>query len=458
MTARLLVVGLAVASLGATTWLFIRETKPFGDTRLAAVKAHLSAADLRAIEVPVDYTDAVPVLTYHDVSTRPGPYAVTPQMFAKQMAALRRGGFHTVSLDQVRDLVQGRRTSLPSRPVLLTFDDGVSTDYTRADAILAANHFRAAAFVVTSRLGDGRKPSYYLSWPQVRKMAHSGRWEFGSETDAGASESSTLSAGDLARSAAKLRHALGAAPYAFAFPVTRSSLPAKRAALADVERVVAGRFSLGFVTDLHAPHAIDATSDPLLLPRFAVTAQLDVAGLADALRHMVPSPPGHAVPSWGIEGPACDVTAKAVTTHAAGYALCRSSLYGSQWTDYRLTMAATGLVERSTLVVLCRTGGDGDVELSVGSRLAVLRQLVGGHYTTLGSCATLPPGPGGTHTVTIEVVGRRASVVVDGVALGRVRFSRLLAAGVPGLGIAGGGVVTVTGAVADDLRATAARR
>src|SRR3954463_2877450 len=280
--ARLLVVGLAVASLGATTWLFIRETKPFGDTRLAAVKAHLSAADLRAIDVPVDYADAVPVLTYHDVSTRPGPYAVTPQMFAKQMAALRRGGFHTVSLDQVRDLVQGRRTSLPSRPVLLTFDDGVSTDYTRADAILAANHFRAAAFVVTSRLGDGRKPSYYLSWPQVRKMAHSGRWEFGSETDAGASESSTLSAGDLARSAAKLRRALGAAPYAFAFPVTLSSLPAKPAAMADVESGVAGPCSLGLATPLHAPHAIDATSEPLLLPRFAVTAQLDVAGLADA--------------------------------------------------------------------------------------------------------------------------------------------------------------------------------
>jgi hypothetical protein len=40
--------------------------------------------------------------------------------------------------------------------------------------------------------------------------------------------------------------------------------------------------------------------------------------------------------------------------------------------------------------------------------------------------------------------------------VGTARFGRTLAAGAPGLGIAGGGTVTVTGASATDQRPTAA--
>jgi peptidoglycan/xylan/chitin deacetylase (PgdA/CDA1 family) len=453
---RLLATGVALASLAATTAVFIRETTPFGAAQSAAVHAHLSPADVRALTTPIDYSAAIPVLNFHDISTRPGVYAVTPTSFANEMAALRRAGFHTVSLAQVRDLVLGRRPALPTRPVLLTFDDGVATAYTRADPILAANHFRAVSFVVPSRLGDGRKRSYYLSWPQLRTMSRSGRWEFGARGEAGRDAVTAVADVDLAGSAARLARGTGTAPYAFSFPFPAAALPTKAGPRARIRRAMENSFTLGFVSDLRAPQAVDAHTDPLFLPRFEVTSQVDVPALFAGLRRMVPSPPGRTVESWSISGAACTVARDAVTITAPGYALCRSQLNGSQWTDYRLTMAAAGLTGRSTLVVLCRSGDAGDVELSVGSRAAVLRQLVGERYSTLGRWPTPAPGPGGTHTIAIDVAGVGVSVMVDGATVGTAHFAHRLRAGAPGLGIAGGGTVVVTRMSATDLRSTAA--
>jgi len=218
---RRIATGLALTSLAVTVLLFIRETKPFSGTRPAAASAHLTDADVRAFATPIDYAGAIPVLSYHDVSTRPGPRSVTPSMFANQMAALRRAGFHPVSLAQVRDLVRGRKPQLPTRPVLLTFDDGIATVYTRADPILAVNHFQAVSFVVTSRLGDGRKPSYYLSWPQLRALSHSGRWEFGVRGDVEEGDVvASLSTIDPSGSLGRLDRATGSAAYSFSYPVT----------------------------------------------------------------------------------------------------------------------------------------------------------------------------------------------------------------------------------------------
>ena len=453
---RALATALALASLAATTWLFIRETRPFSASRPATAQAHLSDSDLRAFSAPIDYAGAVPVLNFHDISTRGGALSVTPSTFANQMAALRRAGFETVSLAQVRDLVLGRRPALPHRPILITFDDAVETQYSRADPILAANHFRAVAFVDVTRLGDGRKPSYYLSWPQLRTLSRSHRWDFGIRAETGTPDPlKALTGFDSSTSVAKLTRATGSAPYALSYPVTASALPTKPRALARIRRAVGHHFTLGFVSDLRSPRAVDAHSDPLLLPRFEVTSSVDVQSLARSLRLMVPSPPGRTVSAWGLSGGACAVGNDGVAITAPAYALCRSQLNGGQWTDYRVSMSAAGLTGKSTLVVLCRAGADGQVELSIGSRLAVLRQLVGARYSTLGSWPTLPPGPGGTHSISIDVVGTSASVVVDGATLGTAHIDRRLAAGPPGLGIAGGGTVTLTAVTATDLRSKA---
>jgi peptidoglycan/xylan/chitin deacetylase (PgdA/CDA1 family) len=64
----------------------------------------------------------------------PGLY-VPPAEFAAQMRALAAAGYHAVTLDQVRAGWEGRR-ALPRRPIVITFDNGYRTQYTRALPIL----------------------------------------------------------------------------------------------------------------------------------------------------------------------------------------------------------------------------------------------------------------------------------------------------------------------------------
>ena len=84
----------------------------------------------------------VPILMYHYVDATPppvGPYAagltVRTADFEAEMALLEHGGYHTVTFDQLWRAMAGQ-TPLPSKPVLLTFDDGGRDNYTVAFPIL----------------------------------------------------------------------------------------------------------------------------------------------------------------------------------------------------------------------------------------------------------------------------------------------------------------------------------
>jgi hypothetical protein len=65
--------------------------------------------------------------------------------------------------------------------VAITFDDGARGQWTYADAALKRYGFTAIAFVVTGSVGT--YPPYYLTWPHLRAMQGSGRWEIESRTD-----------------------------------------------------------------------------------------------------------------------------------------------------------------------------------------------------------------------------------------------------------------------------------
>ena len=143
---------------------------------VAAPRVGLSPAQ-RAAFVPLPtFRGAVPVLTYHGISdTLQGEYTITPKQFALQMAALKHAGFHPISAAQYARFPGGSAKDLPSRPILITFDDGRLDSYRHADAILARYGFRATMFVITDPV-DRRNP-FYLRWDELRAMRDSGRWD-----------------------------------------------------------------------------------------------------------------------------------------------------------------------------------------------------------------------------------------------------------------------------------------
>jgi peptidoglycan/xylan/chitin deacetylase (PgdA/CDA1 family) len=158
------------ASHGSFKRLFLgRETTP-------APAVGLSPEQAKKILPPRTFTGAVPVLVYHGISDKPeGRFAITPQAFAQQMAMLRKAGFHTISAEQYARFPGGSAKELPSRPILVTFDDGRLDSYKHADPVLQRNGMRATMFTITKNV-DRRMP-FYLRWDELRDMRDSGRWD-----------------------------------------------------------------------------------------------------------------------------------------------------------------------------------------------------------------------------------------------------------------------------------------
>jgi peptidoglycan/xylan/chitin deacetylase (PgdA/CDA1 family) len=125
----------------------------------------------------------VPILTYHYIRNNPDyrdrmgfALSVTPADFAAQMDWLASNGFHTVTQADVYDYLNGTR-SLPSRPVVLTFDDGYADFYNTALPILRAHDFTAVSYVISGFIGR----SGYMNAAQIVEADRAGI-EIGSHT------------------------------------------------------------------------------------------------------------------------------------------------------------------------------------------------------------------------------------------------------------------------------------
>lgn len=115
-----------------------------------------------------DAPDLLRVLTYHHVERSdadPPPYpraTVSPEAFAEQMLWLRQH-CHVVSMEELLVAVE-RRTGLPARSVLVTFDDGYRDFGTRAWPVLRGLGLPATLFVPTAFPGD---PARRFWWERL---------------------------------------------------------------------------------------------------------------------------------------------------------------------------------------------------------------------------------------------------------------------------------------------------
>lgn len=138
------------------------------------------------------------VLSYHDIRDDVAPkgdadgYAVSTQNFAAHLDWLDGRGYQPVSLQQVIDAADGSK-ELPDRAVLLTFDDGLSSVYTKAYPLLRAYNYPALVAVVTDWVDlpqdkvidygpRGFNRADFLSWAQLREMKASGLIEIASHS------------------------------------------------------------------------------------------------------------------------------------------------------------------------------------------------------------------------------------------------------------------------------------
>lgn len=157
----------------------------------------------------------VTVLCYHDVrddvgatdmnaAKRPGQiyagysnldpdqYAISTRNLASQFDWLASHGYHVISLQQLIDARHGK-TKLPDHAVMLTFDDGLKSSYSKVFPLLKAYGYHAVVAVVGAwaDLGPGQKVDYdyrtftrddFASWEELREMDRSGLVEIASHS------------------------------------------------------------------------------------------------------------------------------------------------------------------------------------------------------------------------------------------------------------------------------------
>lgn len=116
----------------------------------------------------------VPVLMYHDVSYLGSGYSKTPEVFKKQMQELKDAGFHTVFFSQLVDYVE-HGAPLPSRPIVITLDDGYRSNYEYVFPILRELDMKAEISLIGAAM---QYTSWGLKWDDVREMADSGLVSF----------------------------------------------------------------------------------------------------------------------------------------------------------------------------------------------------------------------------------------------------------------------------------------
>jgi peptidoglycan/xylan/chitin deacetylase (PgdA/CDA1 family) len=215
---------------------------------------------------------AVPILVYHHLGDPPKGERnrslwVTPTRFAQQLDALRRAGFHGVTLARVWDAWHGRGT-LPAKPVVITFDDGYGPQDTIARPALARRGWAGVLNLQLNRVGLRGG----LSREAIRRMVDAG-WEVDDHTTTHPDLTKVSPArlrAEVAGSRAKLRRELGIDTRFFCYPFGRVNARVRAAVRA------AGFFAATTIVRDRATPA----DDPLELPRI-------IAGRAETPAELV---------------------------------------------------------------------------------------------------------------------------------------------------------------------------
>ena len=126
---------------------------------------------------------SVPILMYHYIRTVPrsaGQLAfnlsVTPADFNRQLNWLSEHGYHSVTFDDLRAYFSGSH-ELPSKPFVITLDDGYRDLFTTAYPLIKAHGFVAVAYIVTGFVGRLR----YVTSDMILEMDRDG-FEIASHT------------------------------------------------------------------------------------------------------------------------------------------------------------------------------------------------------------------------------------------------------------------------------------
>ncbi|MGI8857232.1 MAG: polysaccharide deacetylase family protein [Thermomicrobiales bacterium] len=235
---------------------------------------------------PVDGVIRVPVLMYHYIRINPVAsdrlgynLSVTPVDFAAQMEWLVTNGYHTVFPSELNAaLTQG--APLPTKPIVLTFDDGYRDFYDQAWPVLKQYGLKASSAVITNFADKGdRGDTQYMTWSMIKELDQTGMVEIASHTLSHPDLSRTAPAQrwlELSQSKAIIEQQIGHPCTAFVYPSGKYD----GATVSDAKR--AG-YQIAFTTNDGKVRVPQDSGPILVLPRVRVSGGTTIAGYAKSI-------------------------------------------------------------------------------------------------------------------------------------------------------------------------------
>jgi peptidoglycan/xylan/chitin deacetylase (PgdA/CDA1 family) len=222
---------------------------------------------------------AVPVLMYHVVADPPAraPFPelyVSGADFDAQMAWLERNGYHAVTLTAVYDY-WFRQRPLPSRPVVVSFDDGYHSQLATAAPVLRRLGWPGVINleVRNTRVSWGLRP------PAVRRLIADG-WELAAHTLTHPDlrfVSDTQLQDEVAGSRTALQRMFGVPVNFFCYPAGRYD-----------DRVVAAVRAAGYLGATTTDEGLAVPTELFTLKRVRINRSDGESGLASKLRALAP--------------------------------------------------------------------------------------------------------------------------------------------------------------------------
>jgi peptidoglycan/xylan/chitin deacetylase (PgdA/CDA1 family) len=216
----------------------------------------------------------VPILMYHVVAPPPAgaPFPelyVSPADFRGQVAWAAAHGYHAVTEQQVFDSWRGAAT-LPSKPVVFSFDDGYLSQLRVAMPALKAQHWPGVLNLEVRNM----QPVWGIRPPGVRKLIAAG-WEI----DAHTLTHPDLTQVDAARLKEEVAGSRAAIRARFHVPVNFFCYPAGRYNAT----VVAAVQAAGYLGATTTNYGLAKPSDLYTLSRVRISGTDGVKGFASKL-------------------------------------------------------------------------------------------------------------------------------------------------------------------------------
>lgn len=127
-----------------------------------------------------DKTVNIPIILYHNLNaTIPGSMSITPQKFEANLKLLKDSGFTFIPLKEAVEYLQGKRATLPPKPVVITADDGWESVYTYMYPIIKKLNIPVTLFIYPESISSGK---HFLSWDQLSELKNSGLFDIQSHT------------------------------------------------------------------------------------------------------------------------------------------------------------------------------------------------------------------------------------------------------------------------------------